>query len=382
MSGRTAVVIVAAGSGSRLGGEVPKQYRSLAGVALLQRTVTACLASERVDLLVCVIGSDQRELYERSVKSADRLLPPVVGGGSRQASVLAGLRSLLGHEIETVLVHDAARPFVTADLIERVVDAARTRGGALPAVPVADTLVRASGGTMGANVSREGLWHAQTPQGFSYEALLAAHEAASDEHTDDAGLARSAGLAVEIVRGDPSNGKITTPEDFAMAERALSLPDVRVGHGYDTHRLVPGDHVMLCGVRVDHDAGLDGHSDADVGLHALTDALLATIGAGDIGDHFPPSDPQWRGASSDLFLEHAVSLVETAGGRIRHGDVTIVCEAPKIGPHRRAMRERMAALLGVEPARVSVKATTNEERGFVGRNEGIVALATATVVFG
>ena len=376
-----AMVIVAAGSGQRLGGGVPKQYRPLAGRPLLRRTLDACLASERVEHVVCVIDPDHRALYDVAVPPDSRLLPPVPGGASRQASVKAGLDALADRGVAVVLIHDAARPFLTPGLIERIAEAAEPGTGALPGLRVSDTLSREEDGLLTSTVARENLWRAQTPQGFSYADITAAHERAdADAFTDDAGLARAAGLNVRLVEGDARNVKITTSEDFAMAEAALAFPDIRVGHGYDTHRLVDGDRVWLCGVHLPHDRALDGHSDADVGLHALTDALLATVGAGDIGDHFPPSDPQWRGTASHVFLSKAVEIVGASGGRITHADVTLVCEAPKIGPHRDAMRERMADILGIEVSRVSVKATTNEERGFVGRNEGIVALATATVV--
>ena len=380
MTGRTAVLIVAAGTGSRLGG-VPKQYRLLGGRPLLQRTIDACLECEMVDLVLCVIATEQGDAYAASVVADPRLLPPVMGGRTRQASVLSGLRALAPHDLETVLIHDAARPYVSPELIERVVASVGDAEGALPALAVTDTLVRAEGDVAGDHVPRNGLYRAQTPQGFRYTDILKAHEGATDAFTDDASLARAAGLAVRLVPGEHANEKITTREDFAVAERALTDPDIRVGHGYDTHRLAEGDHVMLCGVRIPHTMRLDGHSDADVGLHALTDALLATVGAGDIGDHFPPSDPRWRGASSDRFLRHAVDLVAENKARITHADVTLVCEAPKIGPHRGAMRARLAEIMDMEIGRISVKATTNEQRGFVGRNEGIVALATATVVF-
>lgn len=383
MQGRTAVIVVAAGSGSRAGGDVPKQYRAVAGRSVLQRTIDTCLACAEVDLCLCVIGGGHEDLYARRVSTAPNLLSPVIGGATRQASVLTGLRSLAGQGIETVLIHDAARPFVSAKTIERIIDAVEPGTGAMPALPVSDTLVFADSDVAVRDVDRAGLWRAQTPQGFVFDDILHAHEAAKDGFTDDASLARAAGLAVRLVPGERANEKITTAEDLSMAQIAFApaCPDVRVGHGYDTHRLVAGDHVWLCGVRLPHAFALDGHSDADVGLHALTDALLATVGAGDIGDHFPPTDPQWRGSSSDTFLRRAVELVLAGEGRITHADVTLVCEAPKIGPHRAAMRQTIAALLGIAVGRVSVKATTNEERGFVGRNEGIVALATATVVF-
>ena len=378
---KQAVVIVAAGSGTRSGEGVPKQFRPLAGLAMLRRTVAAFLAVAEIDAVVCVIGEGQRPLYDASVVPGPRLREPVTGGATRQASVLAGLRALAADPPERVLVHDAARPFVTAETIRDVLAAINGGRGAVPALPIVDTLARAEDGAHGGVVDRSGLVAVQTPQGFPFDPLLRLHEAATAEHTDDAGLARAGGLAVAVVPGERGNVKITTPEDLAIAEARLAPPDIRVGHGYDTHRWTTGTSVRLCGVDIPHDAALDGHSDADVGLHALTDALLATVAAGDIGDHFPPSDPQWRGVSSDRFLAHARDLVAVAGGRITHADVTLVCERPKIGPHRDAMRERVAGILDVAVDRISVKATTNEERGFVGRGEGMVALATATVAF-
>ena len=376
---QVAVVIVAAGTGTRLGGAVPKQFRELAGRSVLQRSVDAFLALDEVSRIVCVIGADQEERYRKAVRDDPRLLAPVAGANTRQGSVRAGLRALDGPEI--VLVHDAARPFVAPAIIRSVIEAIRPGRGALPGVPVTDTLARVEDGLHGGVLERAGLAAMQTPQGFRHDELLALHEAATADHTDDAGLARAAGLEIAVVSGSRENVKLTTAEDFAMAEAALAVPDIRTGHGYDTHRWAAGDAVWLCGIRVPHDRSLEGHSDADVGLHALTDALLGTIGAGDIGSHFPPTDEKWRGAASDQFLTHAAELVRAAGGTITHADITLVCEAPKIGPHRDAMRARVAEIVGIDVPRASVKATTNEERGFVGRGEGMVALATATVVF-
>ena len=378
---KIAVVIVAAGSGSRAGGDVPKQYRVLAGRSVLQRTVDAFLALPEIDRIVCVIAKGQRHAYDRHVSSDKRLIGPTVGGASRQASVRAGLNAFRDAKPEIVLIHDAARPFVTPLLVRTVIEAIGVRRGAMPGLPVADTLAKVEDGVQIEAVDRDRIYAVQTPQGFRYAELLAAHEAAVGEHTDDASLARAAGMDIAVVPGSKANIKLTTPEDFEMAEAALSVPDIRVGHGYDTHRWTAGDGVWLCGVHVAHDRSLQGHSDADVGLHALTDALLATVGDGDIGAHFPPSDEAWRGAASDQFLAKACDLVRAADGTITHVDVTLVCERPKIGPHRDAMRSRVAEIADLNVGRVSVKATTNEERGFVGRGEGMVALATATVVF-
>ena len=377
-----AVVIVAAGSGSRLGGEVPKQFRMLAGRTVLQRTIDAFLRLSEIDRVVCVIAEGQDDLYAQSVRADARLAAPVRGADTRQGSVLHGLRALKSDAPARVLIHDAARPFVAAETIRAVIAGIGAERGALPGVAIADTLARAENGLHGATIDRHGLFALQTPQGFPFPHILELHEEAAPGFTDDAGLARAAGMDVAIVAGDSGNRKLTTPEDYAMAEAALLVPDVRVGHGYDTHRWKAGNGVWLCGLRIPHDRTLDGHSDADVGLHALTDALLATIGDGDIGKHFPPSDEAWRGAASDQFLAKAAELVRGAGGTITHLDATLVCERPKIGPHRDAMRERVAGIAGLDVERVSVKATTNEERGFIGREEGMVALATATVVFG
>ena len=379
---QTAVIIVAAGSGSRAGAGTPKQYRRIAGRTVLERTLT-----QFADFpTVVVIAPSDEHLYGAAVLDLDlpNLLSPVNGGATRQASVLAGLRALKELSPGKVLVHDAARPFVHRGLIADVVETVSPAKGAIPVVPVTSTIARVSDGFLAGHADRSGLAEAQTPQGFPFAPFLEAHEAAGRkdrEYTDDASLMHAAGFAVSVVSGGSSNTKITTVEDLAMAEARFGVPDVRVGHGYDTHRLVEGRGMTLCGVTLETEMSLDGHSDADVGLHALTDALLATIGEGDIGDHFPPSDEQWRGVSSDRFLTFAKSRVDEHGGTMTHADVTLVCERPKIGPHRERMRECIATLLDLDVARVSVKATTNEERGFVGRGEGIVALATATVVF-
>jgi 2-C-methyl-D-erythritol 4-phosphate cytidylyltransferase/2-C-methyl-D-erythritol 2,4-cyclodiphosphate synthase len=312
----------------------------------------------------------------------------VSGGDSRQASVLAGLEALTALGPERVLIHDAARPLLSPDIVDRVLDALDRHPACLAALPVADTLKQEADGRVRRTVDRRGLWRAQTPQGFHFEAILAAHRAARDEaageFTDDAAIAEWRGLEVALVAGSERNIKLTTAEDLDLAERLLRVPDasaseIRHGTGFDVHAFAPGDHVMLCGVRVPHDQALTGHSDADVGLHALTDAVLGAIGAGDIGDHFPPSDMRWRGAESGQFLAHAAALVAQAGGRIVHLDVTLICERPKIGPHKAAMRLLVAGLLGLDPGRVSVKATTTEGLGFAGRREGIAAMASATV---
>ncbi|WP_082128099.1 bifunctional 2-C-methyl-D-erythritol 4-phosphate cytidylyltransferase/2-C-methyl-D-erythritol 2,4-cyclodiphosphate synthase [Hoeflea sp. IMCC20628] len=389
------LVIVAAGRGERAGqsADGPKQYRLIGGQPVIAGTLARFLAHPGCGDVVVVIHPDDEALYTKAVSGlsgADRVRT-VAGGATRQASVRAGLEALSGAAPPYVLIHDAVRPFVSHANIDGVLKALQAgHSAALPAVAVSDTLKRgdASGNVVG-TVPREGLFGAQTPQGFDYAAISTAHaraDAASDtDFTDDCAIAEWAGLSVRLTPGSPSNIKLTTAEDIAMADEKLAparLPDVRTGNGYDVHRLVPGSFVTLCGVDIPHDQRLDGHSDADVGLHALTDALLATCAAGDIGDHFPPSDPQWRGTASHIFLSHAADIVRKAGGVIMNVDVTLIAEEPKIGPHRQVMREALAGILGISVERCSVKATTNETIGFAGRREGIAAIATATVVFG
>lgn len=374
-----AALIVAAGRGQRFGADAPKQYALLAGKPLLRHAAAAFAAHPRIDRVLVVIHADDRALYDEAVLDLD-ILPPVTGGATRQASVLAGLEALAADPPARVLIHDAARPLVSGALIDRVLAALDTASGALPALPVVDSLRRTEAGRVTGQVDRHGLVAAQTPQGFHFDAILAAHRQAEDGQTDDVAVALAAGLEVVEVAGEEGNFKVTTAADLARAERALKPSWVtRVGTGYDVHRFGPGDHVTLCGVRVAHDAALVGHSDADVGLHALTDAILGAIGAGDIGQHFPPSDPQWRGASSDRFLRHAIGEVGRRGGRLDHLDLTLVCERPKVGPHGDAMRAAVAEICGLSPDAVSIKATTTEGLGFTGRREGIAAMATATV---
>jgi 2-C-methyl-D-erythritol 4-phosphate cytidylyltransferase/2-C-methyl-D-erythritol 2,4-cyclodiphosphate synthase len=382
----TIALIVAAGRGARFGGDIPKQYRALGGRAVLRHGVERMMAHPGIAGVRVVISPEDRARYDAAVAGLD-LLAPVAGGATRQQSVCNGLESLAHLTPDAVLIHDAARPFVDSGIIDRVIEGLGRAPGAIAALPVVDTIKRAqddAGPTpvIETTTSRERLWRAQTPQGFHFEAILAAHRAASgSEYTDDAAVAEATGLAVELVMGSEENFKITTEGDLQRAERLLGGGswEYRSAGGYDVHRFAPGDAIMLCGIRVPHSAALEGHSDADVGLHALTDALLGTIGAGDIGQHFPPSDPKWRGADSSKFLAHAGELVAAKGGRITHLDVTIICERPKVGPHRAAMIERIAQILGLDKGRVSVKATTTEGLGFTGRAEGIAAQATATV---
>ncbi len=385
-----AVVMVAAGRGERMGGDGgPKQYRNLGGKSVLSRAARPFLDHPEVDHVVVVVHADDHALYAAAMPDHSKLLPPVYGGATRQQSVLNGLEALAALAPAKVLIHDAARPFVTGEIISGVISAIAPGQGALPACAVTDTLKRAGAGQIvEGTVPRDGLFAAQTPQGFMFQEIVTAHRDAARKGigglTDDASVAEAAGLAVRIVPAPQSNSKLTTQEDMEAARMKLRqrLPDVRTGNGYDVHQLEPGDGVTLCGVFIAHDQRLKGHSDADVGLHALTDALLGTIGDGDIGSHFPPSDMRWKGASSDQFLAHAVQLVKQRGGIITHLDVSLICEAPRIGPHRDEMRARIAEIAGIELFRVAVKATTNEKIGFIGRGEGIAAIATATAVFG
>ena len=381
---KTAALILAAGRGTRARGSRPKQYVTIAGGPVLAHALRVFLAHPDIALVAVAIAQEDEALYRAAVAglASGKLISPICGGATRQASVGNGLRALSAHLPDRVLIHDAARPFVTRDIIDRVLGALAQSPGAIAALPLADTLKAADpAGRIAATVDRTGLWRAQTPQGFRFGDILAAHERARaaglEEMTDDAAVAEWAGLPVALVLGSAANAKLTIPEDFAMAELAAG---VRVGQGFDVHRLVAGDHVWLCGVRIAHTQALEGHSDADVALHALTDALLGAIGAGDIGQHFPDSDPRWRGAASSIFVAEALRQVRARGGSIGNVDVTLLCEAPRIAPHRDAMRRRIAELLELEEARVSLKATTTEGLGFAGRREGIAAVATAVVV--
>ncbi|HXQ51968.1 MAG TPA: bifunctional 2-C-methyl-D-erythritol 4-phosphate cytidylyltransferase/2-C-methyl-D-erythritol 2,4-cyclodiphosphate synthase [Stellaceae bacterium] len=374
-------VVVAAGRGTRLAGARPKQYLALGGKTLLRHAVETFAAHRAVARVRVVCHPEDRALYDEAVAGLD-LLPPVEGGAARQDSVRLGLESLTSDPPERVLIHDAARPFVDAGIIDRVLAALDEADGAVPALAVADTVKRGANGVVTGTLDRAALWRAQTPQGFRYAAILAAHRAAlGADLPDDAAVAERAGLGVRLVAGSEENFKVTTEDDLVRAERLLAARrgDIRTGQGFDVHGFGPGDHVWLCGVRVPHERALVGHSDADVGLHAATDAILGALGAGDIGVHFPPGDPHWRGAASHLFLAHAAALVGQAGGVISHVDVTLVCEAPRIGPHRDAMVRRIAEILALAPGRVSVKATTTERLGFTGRGEGIAAFAVATL---
>jgi len=381
VTGNTAIaLIVAAGRGSRFGAAAPKQYVELAGRPVLRHSLETFLKHPQIDAVRVVIHADDRAMYEAAASGLSPL-EPVTGGATRQESVRRGLESLRDRAPGIVLIHDAARPLVDSALIDRMLAALAASPGAIPVLPVADTVKRASNGIVQETLDRQTLWRAQTPQAFRYGEIMAAHNAAAGrELTDDAAVAEAAGLAVALVPGQEENFKVTTEADLIRA-RQLLVPatDIRVGNGFDVHRFGPGDKIMLCGIEVPHTQGLVGHSDADVGLHALTDAILGAIGAGDIGQHFSPSDPRWKGADSAQFLFHAASLVKARGGRILSGDITLICERPKVGPHREKMVARVAAILGLEPSRISVKATTTEGLGFTGRAEGIAAQATASI---
>jgi 2-C-methyl-D-erythritol 4-phosphate cytidylyltransferase/2-C-methyl-D-erythritol 2,4-cyclodiphosphate synthase len=382
---RTAAIIVAAGRGLRAGSGGPKQYRSIGGRTVISRAMEPFCCHSQIFAVQPVLNPDDTTTFNQAVSEL-RYLTPTSGGATRQASVHAGLEALVSQSPDIVLIHDAARPFVTAALISRAIDAAGPTGAAVPAIPVTDTIKQIdSSGHVEATPERARLRIAQTPQAFRFDAILAAHRRAAQDgrgdFTDDAALAEWAGLTVATFEGDPANMKLTTPEDFVREEARLGamLGDIRTGTGYDVHAFGDGDHLMICGLRVPHNRGFLAHSDGDVGLHALVDAILGALADGDIGSHFPPSDPQWKGAASDKFLKYAVDRVSARGGRIANLEVTLICERPKIGPHRDAMRARIAAIAELDVSRVAVKATTSERLGFTGREEGIAATASATV---
>ena len=377
---RFAAVIVAAGAGRRAGGDTPKQWRTLRGRPVVLWSVEA-LRGAGAEQVIVVVSPDDRE-HAAALLDALPHVQVTPGGAERIDSVRAGLAAV-EPDVEAVLIHDAARPFVTAAHVRDLLAALQTAEGALPALAVSDTLKRANAGrVVEGTAERAGLWRAQTPQAFRRAAIAAAYAVwpADEVPTDDAAVLERAGGRVALTPGDPLLMKLTYPEDFPMAEALASGARItRVGQGVDAHRFGPGDGCWLCGVLVPHDRGLVGHSDADAGLHALTDAILGAIGEGDIGDHFPPTDPQWKGAASDKFLLHAVELARAKGGRLLNADVTLICERPKVKPHRAAMRQRLAELLDLPLDRVSVKATTMEEMGFTGRREGLAAQAVCTV---
>jgi len=378
-----AALLLAGGRGTRAGGGIPKQYREIGGISVLRRAIDCFIDCPAVDLIRVVIHADDQELYRAATAGLD-ILPPVIGGTERHLSAVNGLESLSDFETNIVLIHDAARPFADRGMIERVIAALADAAGAIPALPVSDTLKRVAStdDLIEETVDRAGLWRAQTPQGFRFKAILKAHgQRDSDLLTDDAAVLEEAGMVVCVVDGDERNIKVTTEADFDRAEQILEKRQMqtRVGSGFDVHKLGPGDGVTLCGVKVPCDMSLIGHSDADVALHALTDALLGAVGCGDIGLHFPPSDPQWKGAASHIFVEAAAADIRKAGGSIVNVDVTIIGEHPKVGPHREEMRARVAEYLDIPLDRVNIKATTTERLGFTGRGEGLAAQAVASV---
>ncbi|MFV0280096.1 MAG: bifunctional 2-C-methyl-D-erythritol 4-phosphate cytidylyltransferase/2-C-methyl-D-erythritol 2,4-cyclodiphosphate synthase [Rhodoblastus sp.] len=382
------VLIVAAGRGSRFGGDVPKQYRLLGGQPVLTRTISAFAGALPAARLLVTIHPDDARLYDAAISAlpsdcAGRLMPWVAGGSTRQESVANGLESASGELKKIVLVHDAARPFASNELIQAACLAARKFGAAAPGIAVTDTIKAVDGaGLVTATPERASLRAVQTPQAFDFALLLAAHRAvAGQELTDDAAVAERAGHRVHIFEGDAGNMKITSAGDLEAAERRLTGDpgDIRIGQGYDVHAFAPGDHVWLGGVAIPHDRKLLGHSDADVLMHAITDAIFGALADGDIGSHFPPSDPRWKGAASDIFLRHAVARTRARGGAIAHIDGTIIAERPKVGPHRDAIRTRLAEIMQIPVGRVAIKATTSERLGFTGREEGIAAMATATL---
>jgi 2-C-methyl-D-erythritol 4-phosphate cytidylyltransferase/2-C-methyl-D-erythritol 2,4-cyclodiphosphate synthase len=388
-SNKIGLLVVAAGRGVRLGADRPKQYLSCAGRPLIVHTLEALAASFPFTAVTVVIRADDRALYDDAVMqltaSAAALGPPAIGGATRQQSVLAGLETLAAAELDIVLIHDAARPFPSVDLVGRAIEAAERHGAAAPGTAMSDTVKQVDvDGRVLATPPRSALRAVQTPQAFRFPLILAAHRraaAGAGDLTDDVAVAEWAGAPAYLFEGDPANVKVTTMQDLEAAEARLTtrLRETRVGQGFDVHAFAPGDHVWLCGLRIAHSNALAGHSDADVGLHALADALYGALADGDIGQHFPPSDPRWKGTASKVFLAHAAERVRARRGVIVHLDVTLICEAPKIGPHREAMRARVAEIAGLDVGRVAVKATTSERLGFTGRGEGIACLATATV---
>ncbi len=374
------ILIVAAGRGTRAGGGTPKQYRTLAGAAVLTHTIRACLSHAEIRAVRVVIHADDADLYAKAVADIrdDRLMEPVRGGETRSDSVRLGLAACAGSH---VLIHDGARPLIDRADIGGLLSALQDHRAAVLAVPVVDALWNAEDGKATTPQPRDHLWRAQTPQAFALKDIVDAHNATTVPMADDVETARAFGIAVEIVQGSDTNIKITRVEDFALAEKLMGKTvDIRTGNGFDVHKFGQGDHVTLNGVDIPFDRGLVGHSDADVAMHTLTDAIFGALAEGDIGQWFPPSDPQWKGAASDIFLRKAVERSTERGFQISHLDCTIICEMPKIGPHTQAMRDKLSQITGVAVDRISVKATTTETLGFTGRGEGIAALATATLV--
>jgi 2-C-methyl-D-erythritol 4-phosphate cytidylyltransferase / 2-C-methyl-D-erythritol 2,4-cyclodiphosphate synthase len=381
-----AAVIVAAGSGFRAGGEMPKQYQLIGGRPVIWWTCKAFLDHPGISHVQAVIGADHEKLFKTATAGLD-IAPPIVGGSSRQDSCRIGIAACVHHE--KILIHDAARPFVSADLISQIIAGLDQSGGVIPGISVADTMKFAPGGLIEHTVNRQSLWSVQTPQGFHTQEILGAHVQAQtqklEELTDDASVAEKFGIQVRIIAGQRENHKLTTASDIAMADRmltsqsSLERPDIRVGQGIDFHEFGNGDGVILCGIKIPHDKKLKGHSDADAAMHALTDAILGALGEGDIGMHFPPSAPQWKGVSSSIFLKKAIELLGARNGIIANVDITILSEAPRVGPHIAAMKALLSPLLHIAVGRIAIKATTTEKLGAIGRREGLAAFATATV---
>ena len=379
MMPRVSALILAAGRATRAGVGLPKQYRLLGGVPVLAQTLGALLAHKALRDIQVVIHPDDLPLYEAATKGIGQLRPPVFGGDTRSQSVQNGLEALAADAPDIVLIHDAARPFLAGQIIDNLLEALHGQRGAFPALPVVDALWHGQNGMAVTPQNRHGLYRAQTPQAFHFKYILAAHQNATTPADDDVALARASGMKVAIVAGDEANYKLTTAADFARAEREARM-DIRTGNGFDVHAFTEGGAVVLCGIEIPHSHALLGHSDADVAMHSITDALFGALAEGDIGQWFPPSEAAWKGANSDIFLRKAVERVAARGFSITHIDCTIICEAPKIGPHAAAMRAEISRLTGIGPDRVSIKATTSERLGFTGRQEGIAAMATATLV--
>ena len=384
---KVAAIIVAAGSGSRAGGGQPKQYQEIGGEAILRRTLRIFAAHPEIAVVQTVIGANQHAAFEEAAQGL-KVATPVIGGASRQESCRIGIEACVSSKPDIVLIHDAARPFVSNQAISAVIAALQQADGAIPALPVADTIKQANDGIVDMTLDRSNLYTVQTPQGFHFHAIREAHAKAAAQRktdfTDDAAVAEAAGLKVKLVPGDPRNRKLTTTQDIAMADAELKAQpahamDIRVGQGIDFHRFEIGSSLWLCGVEIPHSHKLAGHSDADVALHALTDAILGAMGEGDIGTHFPPTDPRWKGARSSIFLAKARNLLEAMGGSIANVDITILAEAPKIAPHVANMKSELSRQLAIDEARIGIKATTTEMMGAIGRKEGMVAMATATI---
>ena len=376
----TVALIVAGGRGERFGGTHPKQYQNLAGIPLLRHALLAFYHHPRVKLVATVIREEDQGRYEMAADGLE-LLPPIIGGSSRQESVRNGLRKLQNSQFDLVLIHDGARPFISRPVINNVLDGLVGHAGAIAGIPLFDSLKRGVGGVISSEIPRDDLWQAQTPQGFQYHAILNAHENARTGHTDDASIACASGMDVILVEGSLDNVKITTANDLtrATAAHTARLSDIRFGQGFDVHLYECGDSVRLCGINIPHFAKLAGHSDADVALHSVTDAILGAINDGDIGRHFPPKETEWKNRDSAHFVRFAVDRVQAIGGRLDYVDLTIICEQPKITPHHNAMAARLANIAGLEQNQISIKATTTEGLGITGRNEGIAAQAIATV---